>query len=211
MTGLFMLALSIILLQYVWRQWKKAMRDDARDRLFELRERVRDYFVQSGRPLDGRVYRQLWDYLNHHLTRLEDYSFLKTVLLSRYAPRHPEFLAYVDEMMARLFSTNDPELEKFIRQTTDRTARIVSKCIMDTSMTVTAARLVFASVELVSPSKSEIPILDERERIKKTNIYQTLELKYSQTLKRPPASTWINPSEMPRLAYQKENLVGAVS
>jgi hypothetical protein len=74
--------LSVLGLFYLWSQWKKAALDDCRDKLFDLRRSLRDYFHERG-EVGHPLYRELRDMLNSHIRFTEQYTLLTVLIVAR--------------------------------------------------------------------------------------------------------------------------------
>lgn len=67
MTTILGTLLAFIALLAAWRCWKKTARAAVRDRLFELRDELRDHYVRNGLDMTDGTYGRVRDLLNNML------------------------------------------------------------------------------------------------------------------------------------------------
>lgn len=85
---LFLFGLGLLLLMVSWHfMIKPTLRDRARDKLFDLRESVRQYFLDH-HDLNHHLYRDLRDLINSYLRYTEEITFLGFVMQLYYSDKH---------------------------------------------------------------------------------------------------------------------------
>ena len=76
MATLISILISFTLLTIAWHCWKITLRDWVRDRLFDLRDEWRTYWVATGRDMNAKTYKDVRDYLNNYLRYTNDLRFV---------------------------------------------------------------------------------------------------------------------------------------
>jgi len=138
---LIVTAVGILLLLLAWRAWKKTVLDDTRDRLFDLRDGAREWFLVKGYGLNHPMYRQLRDLLNAQLRFTEHIRFIGLVFFSWRVPA--KTVEVWHRQFDGKFGTADRELQLYIQQTRRLAIRSMQRYMIKTS-TVFAALLLVA-------------------------------------------------------------------
>ena len=109
-----MLGIAILLaLSSWWFVYKPSLLDKTRDELFDLRQEVRDYFLQSGRGLDHPLYAALRDLINGHLRYTESLTMSRFVVWAHWHSKHPTEAEQLRLRGEAPLQTNDRELAAF--------------------------------------------------------------------------------------------------
>ncbi|MDA8191463.1 MAG: hypothetical protein M0Z68_08385 [Gammaproteobacteria bacterium] len=109
-----MLGVSILLaLSSWWFVYKPSLLDKTRDELFDLRQEIRDYFLQSGRGLDHPLYVALRDLINGHLHYTESLTMSRFVFWVHWHGKHPQEAEQLRLKVEAPFQTDDRELAAF--------------------------------------------------------------------------------------------------
>jgi hypothetical protein len=118
-----------------WRYvWRRTALDEARDRLFDLRESVRDEFIRRELPLDHPLYIALRGLLNGHLRHTESASFSILIAFHVAVNNQPEVRAALKEHIEKRFGCTDPGLAEFAKQTREQAALIMMGYVIETSV-----------------------------------------------------------------------------
>ena len=123
---LLTVALSGILLGLVWQfMLKKTILDDHRDQLFDLRDELRETFVENGWALDAPIYRRLRNLINGYLRFTERYSFGETLMLERSVRRNQELSSTLNKHLERSFHIDDVMQRAYITGLRERARRVM--------------------------------------------------------------------------------------
>ena len=138
------LGLDILLLIVLWKVvLRKSILDHHRDRLFDLRDSVREYFVRRSVPLSSPIYMELRDLINAHLRFIDDMNLTSVFVYSSEVDRNPELGAYLKEQIDKRFSTRDENLMELVESTRCQAVLILTQYMVQSSlilMAVVAAR-----------------------------------------------------------------------
>lgn len=144
MSSLIGLVLGLFFLFAAWTAYRRTSLDETRDRLFDLRERIRAFFSAPGRSLDDPAYAALRDYLNGFIRFAEDARFVKMIYVS--AKLSPHILAHLRQRIDLSLRSNDPSVVSLIDETRGLAVRIIQAYLFRTST------LAWALVILVAPA-----------------------------------------------------------
>lgn len=114
---LFLLGINGLLLMAVWKfMLRKTILDHHRDKLFDLRDKLRATYVERGWDLDSPMYRKLRSLTNGYLRFTEDFAFVPFTILEHEVKGRPAVLQSLAQHLEREFSTKDKELAMFVEQ-----------------------------------------------------------------------------------------------
>jgi hypothetical protein len=148
-----LLGIGIILMLAGWRfVWRPTTLDEARDRLFDLRESVRSEFVRRGISLDHPLYVALRDLLNGHLRHTESASFSTLIAFHVSVISQPEVREALQEHIEKRFGCSDPDLAKFAKQTREQASLVMVGYVIETS--VLALALVAVGLAIVAARRA---------------------------------------------------------
>lgn len=99
--------------------------DHFRDKLFDLRDNVRDYYLTNDIALDDKTYKSIRDLINSHLRFTERMSLIKVLCFSSLVDNNKELKNYIKNELDSKFNTNNKELLKFIKETRDKSSLIL--------------------------------------------------------------------------------------
>lgn len=126
MINVILFGLNIIITILLWRfVIKPSILDYFRDKLFDQRERIRDYYINNKIGLDDKTYISLRDLINGHLRFTEEMSFTQVIHFSYKIERNEELKLYLRTHTGKSFYTDDVELKKFIEN-----SRVISSRIL---------------------------------------------------------------------------------
>lgn len=131
---LMLLGVNFLLGYAIWRyMWRKTALDKYRDRLFDLRDEVKLYFLSQGYSLDNKLYIELRALINGHIRYTEKLTlnlFLaETVAMSA----HPEIAKSIRKEVNQKFVTDDPKLSTFINDVRARSISILTGHMAESS------------------------------------------------------------------------------
>lgn len=122
-----LLGLNILLVIFVWKYMiKKTILDHYRDKLFDLRKEVRDYFVAHEIPLSCDTYKNLYDLLNAHLQFTEDITFSKFIFLESELKNNDSLKEYLKNQLDSKFKTSDKQLDDFVKDIRRRSISVLT-------------------------------------------------------------------------------------
>jgi len=125
--------LALILYFIFWTKiWQPSFVDGTRDKNYDLREEVRQYFIDRRLPLDHNIYKNVRDLLNKQVRYIEDFRILD--ILSILVIENKELHKYLHEHMDNLFKGEDEELNKFIEDVRNKSAYIMIQHMFETSL-----------------------------------------------------------------------------
>jgi hypothetical protein len=114
---LIFIGVNGLLLMLAWRlMLKKSVLDSHRDRLFDLRDQLRESFIQKGWSLDLPIYRRLRDLINGYLRFTESYSFGEIVYLETEVKRNDKIRIALAEKFAEKFKADTAEQQAFVTE-----------------------------------------------------------------------------------------------
>ena len=107
--------LAIIAIFCAWKyMWQRTLLDTTRDRLFDLRDEARAWFLKNGYSLSHPVHIALREMLNCHLRHTERVSLTSyaAYALSKQSFRQQE--AYLEKQIEADFATEDEKIYKYV-------------------------------------------------------------------------------------------------
>lgn len=109
----FMLGLAGLLLMAIWSFFlKKSILDDHRDRLFDLRDHVRDIYDRNNWDMGSPEYKKIRDQINAFLFFTSDFSLSDFLICEFRHRKNPIFLARVARSRNdRLLKQGSPEFD----------------------------------------------------------------------------------------------------
>lgn len=140
------LGAGILICIAAWRwMYCPSLLDQTRDRLFDLREEVREYFLNAGYGLNHPHYKVLRDLLNGHLRHTDRFSLAAFVWMIAHFAHDRGFAARQQEELDRVFACGDPVLAEFSRQVRRRGVGLMMEYAVRRSFYLTILSLVVAS------------------------------------------------------------------
>lgn len=128
----FGIAICIVTWRYMWMP---TALDAARDALFDLRDnKARAWFVERGIPLDHPVYKALRDLINGHLRYTESLSYYHLVSMLVWASKNHEADALRRKQIETRFASDDPELNKLVKDIREQASFIMLGYVVETSI-----------------------------------------------------------------------------
>ena len=111
MLGIFVAFIALLI---AWRCWKKTVRAMVRDRLFDLRDELRDHYVENGLDMNDGAYAQTRERLNNLL------RYTKSMRMIGYI----YFSAHVDREMVEATAA---DFEAVIQECDCETAKLIHR------------------------------------------------------------------------------------
>ncbi|MFG0589034.1 hypothetical protein ACF8D3_13500 [Acinetobacter sp. YQ_14] len=130
-------AINFLLLLGVWNFFlKKAVLDYYRDKLFDLRSKVRIFFLKKD-MLDSKEYIELRKLINGEIAMTEELSFFSYLVWQKKIDKNPELKAYIQKDMSETYSTTDEEIQKFIVDMRRESIQVCMGYILFSSLALT--------------------------------------------------------------------------
>lgn len=124
--NLVLLGVNILLVLVIWRfMVKRTVLDHTRDKLFDLRDEVRETFIAREWDLGSPAYKKLRDLLNGHLRFTEDYSIWKVAYLSAAIEKNPHLEAEMQAKFEKTFTSNIPDQLEYMHAVRKRSRMAV--------------------------------------------------------------------------------------
>lgn len=108
-TGLNCIAIIVI-----WQFFlKKTILDHHRDRLFDLRHKVREHFIDK-KSLEHPAYKEIRSLINNQIHMMESITLTKYMYWSRALSRNAVLKGQIDADISERFRCQDAELSQFL-------------------------------------------------------------------------------------------------
>jgi hypothetical protein len=114
MPEVLLCGIGLLLCLASWRwMYQPSLLDQARDKIFDLRQDVRSHFIEKGYGLDHPIYKALRDLINGHLRYTRDASLIRFLYMVFFMQRNPVFARQYKTKMDKQFASKDKDLELF--------------------------------------------------------------------------------------------------
>lgn len=131
------LGINILLLIIIWdKVLKPSILDNYRDKLFDLREEVREYYLANGIPLSHNTYIQLRNLINSHLRFTEEMSLIKVAFFASRIEKNKSLRDYIQRSIESNFTTDNKKLSIFIKSARKKAIDILFEYMIFSSPTV---------------------------------------------------------------------------
>jgi len=128
---LLIFGFSLLGLLFVWKYiWQKTLLDETRDRLFCLREEVRQWFIDEGYDLSHPIYQSLRATINQHLRHTESITVISYLSFCISIEKNPRYDKYLSNNISKMFTTDDEKLKIFICGNNNSLTNIIKIYIM---------------------------------------------------------------------------------
>jgi hypothetical protein len=125
---LMIFALSGLFLGVVWQfMLKKTVLDYHRDQLFDLRDELREEFIEKGWDLSAPIYKKLRDLINGYLRFTESYSFWETFMLERMVHKNNQLTSALNRHHEKTFQVSEVSQRDFVSGLRHRAAWIIMR------------------------------------------------------------------------------------
>ena len=123
---LLIFGFSLLGLLFLWKYiWQKTLLDETRDRLFCLREEVRQWFIDEGYDLSHPIYQSLRATINQHLRHTESITVISYLSFCISIEKNPRYDKYLSNNISKMFTTDDEKLKIFISKTRKKASDIL--------------------------------------------------------------------------------------
>lgn len=135
----FLFGISLLTLMGAFKRYRATMLDEYRDRLFDLRGKLRDYYCERGLDMASPHYAAMREMVNAHIRYLEE---TRLTSLAYFAQRLAKLGVDVPRMVARIdksFATGDAATDAFSASIRLAAVRVTQEYMVRTSFTRIAA------------------------------------------------------------------------
>ena len=100
MINTVLFGIDLILIYIAWSFFlKRSILDHFRDKLFDIRDDIRLYYIENKIPLTDKTYIKIRNLLNSHLRFTEQLSLFKIAIFLSEVERNPELNAWLDKRL----------------------------------------------------------------------------------------------------------------
>lgn len=108
---------NLLLVMLVWQlMLRKSILDHSRDKLFDLRDEVRDVFIAKNWDLNSTVYRNLRDLLNGHLRFTEEFSIWRVIYMESAVKEGSDLDLELQKAVSKRFKAANAEQAEFVNK-----------------------------------------------------------------------------------------------
>lgn len=134
MTAMFLTFVGLIALRIAWGAWKSTCRDVARDRLFDLRDEWREFFVANGLSMELPEYAKVRGMINDYIRYTARFRLFGLLFTALVVPREVcfETAARTDEE----FRSSNPRVAMEIARIRHRAVSAIQVYMLRTSILV---------------------------------------------------------------------------
>jgi len=126
MINTILFGVNIVLSMLIWRfMLRPSILDHFRDKFFDLREEVREYYILNNIPLSDYSYKNLRDLLNNYLRFTENMSLIEIIFFARRIGENKEIYEYITIEIENKFKFKDEKLNDIARKTRESSSSIV--------------------------------------------------------------------------------------
>lgn len=145
---LISIPVGLFLLLFVLpKAWETTVLGSVRDELFDLREDLRQHFIDTGRPLDHPLYINLRSLLNSYIRFLEINSIWWVIGFQRSKHQNPDDLAILNEEIENLYKTKHEDLKELTAKTRKKSVELVQTYMVTSSLWFLIVVLMFTLIE----------------------------------------------------------------
>lgn len=112
---LILFGVGVLAMLVSWR-WmiKPTLLDTTRDKLFDLREEVRAFFLVRPRGLEDPIYANTRGLINGHLRNTEELTFFRFVAALVWLERNKDAAKEISEKVNRRFKSDDQDVARYV-------------------------------------------------------------------------------------------------
>lgn len=126
MINLMFLGLNVIFLIFIWKNiLRLSILDHYRDKLFDQRDKIREFYIANNISLGDVTYKNLRDLINGHLRFTEEMSFTQVIHFADKIENNLELKEYLKNKTDALFKTDNADLSNFIEKSRSHSSRIL--------------------------------------------------------------------------------------
>jgi len=116
MLEMILLGLGLLLTMITWKfMLKPSLLDATRDQLFDLRESVREHYINTGKGLTDPSYIALRGLLNAHLRFTEQVTFLRVIFAMTWRNEHAEAFAAMHRSFDKTLEAQNAETQRYVQ------------------------------------------------------------------------------------------------
>jgi hypothetical protein len=117
---------NTLLVMAIWHfMLRPTILDHSRDRLFDLRDELRETFVSNGWDMSSPLYKRLRDLVNGYLRFTEEVSLFRMTYVTQEVKKNAELLSYVHHKNAAMFAVSNEKQKAFVQHFRRRSLMVV--------------------------------------------------------------------------------------
>lgn len=132
MTSLFLVVVLLVVSRFVWGTWKNTQRDIARDKLFDLRDEWRTFFIENGFSMSCPEYARVRVMINDYLRYTARFRLVGLLFVACCVPR--KICMEMAERTKRELDSNDLRISKEIAVIRSKAVSAIQKYMLYTSL-----------------------------------------------------------------------------
>lgn len=126
MINVTLFGINMLLVAIVWKYvFKPSVLDHFRDRLFDLREEVRSFYICNNLSLKEKTYKNLRNIINRHLRFMEQLSLMEIIYFG-YKIKRTGLRPYIKRTIDKEFQTENNHLREFINDVRRRSIIVLT-------------------------------------------------------------------------------------
>jgi hypothetical protein len=126
MINLILFGFNIILIIVIWKViLRSSILGHFRDKLFDQREKIREYYIANKIPLEDETYKNIRDLINGHLRFTEDMSFTQVIHFASKIESDDDLKSYLKNQTDAKFKSDNQDLSKFLEESRTKSSRIL--------------------------------------------------------------------------------------
>ena len=132
MVALFLTFVSLFALRIAWGTWKATLRDVTRDKLFNLRDEWRSFFIEHGFSLETPEYKKVREMINDYLRYTARFRLVGLFYTAFFVPKELYFETI--ERMDEEFRSSNATIAKEIDRIRKKTVSAIQGYMLGTSI-----------------------------------------------------------------------------
>ncbi len=137
----FLFGIGLLALIEAYKRYRATMLDEYRDKLFDLREEYRDYYLKHGLDMNSSHYSMMRKLLNAHIRYLEETRLTSLAYFSRRLAVRKVDVQHLAQQLEESFNTGDATNDDFSASIRLAAVRVTQKYMIRTSFLVVIALL----------------------------------------------------------------------
>ena len=145
--------LSVIFLYYAWfYMWRRVHLEEAIDKLFDLRDEVRDRFSEE-KELDSSAYSALRGLLNGHIKFIDEITLFFLFYFNYRSKQNTKVFEGLRYQIEQELETENDELRKYIADVRKRAETIINDYLNKTSIILILSTFFVSVINVFSKSR----------------------------------------------------------
>lgn len=132
MTSLFLVVILLVVSRFAWGTWKNTQRDIVRDKLFDLRDEWRTFFIENGFSMSCPEYTRVRAMINDYLRYTARFRLVGLLFVACCVPR--KICLEMAERTKRELDSNNLRIAEEIAVIRGRAVSAIQKYMLYTSL-----------------------------------------------------------------------------